>query len=107
MIEVKNITDAELAILTPWAKIQGKEIGNLIAENGKTSAIQNALQNFAQNSTAAGNVHPTILQTIAKDWSPVWNAVWTDFNSAEPKLVQIVADALTARLAPTAPAASK
>lgn len=74
-------TADELSLLTAHAKINGTTVDALVAQSGKSAAIQQAIQQETQREVNEGSVGADIQTLMAKDQNLVWQASWSSYNS--------------------------
>lgn len=82
-VTVATITGTadELALLTAHAKITGTTVDSLIANSGKTQAVQQAIIQETQREVSEGLVGDDIRALLVKDQGFVWQASWNAYNS--------------------------
>lgn len=77
---VIKLTQEEADLLAAYGLGIGKDPADIIADNGKAQAFQNALRAFATSASASGSLDSAIATEVLKDSGAVFNAVWGDWQ---------------------------
>lgn len=93
------LTEEEDNLLSAYGASLGKDPADIVAENGKSHAIQSALRVFANAVSASGAIDQAIAAEVLKDSGAVFNAVWNDWQGKK-LFAPLVATHLQASPAP-------